>query len=143
MSYKLVGDALYNILVDIKNSPTSGLVDAFPYDNPDGGSNGYPYAIVTPAPGQEKELDTATNFALYRFIIRATNVSKDKAGMEDNMRTLADDILSELRKRGRQDLGGIADRMTFDTSWSWDSTNNTPTRLFEIEVSVERHHSID
>lgn len=91
----------------------------------------------------EESLDTAYNQALYRFTIRAVDVSTDKAQVETTMRGLADDLLAELRKRANLQLGGIVDRvLPFEVTFSWDNGQQTPTRVLEINIDVLENHSI-
>ena len=142
MSFYDIGQELYDILVYIRDN-TTRLDSVYNYPVPSNDAEGFPYAYVTPGTWDEKELDTASNQALYNYTIRATDVGKDKASMDITIRQLADDILSELRKRGRQDLGGIADRLRFSTQFYWDTANGTPLRYVEISVEVLRNFSID
>jgi len=64
--------------------------------------------------------------------------------MEDRMRSLADSILAELRKRENATLGGVADKVfPFKTKWSWStSADQIPMRVCEIQIQIQQSHSI-
>lgn len=135
MSFYSIGNALKTILDTVKVGSTI-LADVFNYDSPDA-NTGYPYACVVLKEGDEEALDTFNNAANYRFFIRAVDVNKDKAAMEQTMRQLCDEIMAELRKAGHQTLGGTVDRVQpFKISWGWQTQQDLPSRFFEIEIEV-------
>lgn len=107
-------------------------------------TGGYPYACVSNISAVEDPLDSANNKALYTFLVRVVDVAKDKTLTEDRMRSLADTILAELRKRENATFGGIADMVfPFNTTWKWESgTDNVPFRVLEIEIKIQQSHSI-
>lgn len=142
MSFYDIGQELYDVLDTVKTGGTR-LAAIYNYQIASTEVEAFPYAYVAPGPSEEKELDTASNQALYNYTIRATDVYTDKAATEVTMRQLADDILSELRKRVNQNLGGLADRVHFNTQFYSDTGNGSPVRYFEISVEVMRNFSID
>lgn len=82
-------------------------------------------------------MDTVYNQALYRFIIRACDVNKDKAQLETTIRSLADEILAELRKRANLTFDGTVDRvLPFTVTFGWDNSQQVPLRYVEIGVDV-------
>jgi len=99
MSFVNIADELLDIITTVKDVPSDNLSAVFGYDPGYTDEDGFPYACVISKGSTEEHLDTATNKALYRFIIRACDVNKDKATTEETIRSLADEILAELRKR--------------------------------------------
>lgn len=89
---------MFDILTTVKTT-SDNLSAVFQYDPGYTDELGFPYACVVTKGVTEEALDTANNQALYRFTIRAVDVSTDKAQVETTMRGLADDLLAELRKR--------------------------------------------
>lgn len=141
MSFYAIGQSLKTIL-DTVQTNSGRLANVYDYDSPDP-DTGYPYATLTPKQAEEESLDTAFNQTLYKFVIRAVDVNKDKAVMEATMRKLADDILGELRKGGNQTFGGTVDRvLPFTVSWGWENTNQMPSRFFEVSVEVLKDFAI-
>ena len=141
MSFYDIGQQLKNIL-DTVQSGSPRLKAVYDYPSPDT-DTGYPYATITPKDAEETFLDTALNQTSYRFLIRAVDVGSDKAQMESTMRKLADDILGELRKEAHETFGGTVDRVEpFTVSFGWESTNQVPSRFFEIQVEVLKHYPI-
>jgi len=141
MSFYAIGQNLKTILDTVKTN-SGRLANVYDYDSPDT-DTGYPYATLTPKQAEEESLDTAFNQTLYKFVIRAVDVNKDKAVMEATMRKLADDILGELRKGANQTFGGTVDRvLPFTVSWGWENTNQLPSRFFEVSVEVLKDFAI-
>lgn len=117
MSFDAIGSSIKAVLDTVQAAPGSRLATVYNHNNPDAGT-GYPYATLTPKGSTEESLDTASNQALYSFIIRAIDVNTDKSAMETRMRKLADDILGELRKRAHITFDGTVDRvLPFTVSW--------------------------
>lgn len=135
MSYYDIGQSIKACLDIVQAAVGSRLSVVYDFEAPD--ATGYPYATIAPKEGEEDILDTANNLATYRFLIRAVNVNKDKGVMEPTMRRLADDIMGELRKGAHQTFGNTVDRVSpFKISWGWETSNNLPSRFFEIEIEV-------
>lgn len=130
--------------MDTVKTNTSKLEAVFDYDVP-GPVNGYPYACIAQQGAVEDTLDTANHKSLYTFIIRVVDVANDKTQTEAKMRSLADAILAELRKREHETFGGVADRVfPFKTTWRWSSgSDNIPHRICEIEITIQQSHAID
>lgn len=102
------------------------------------GSETYPYAIITTKDGTENMLDTSTNYSEFNFIIRVVNINKNVSTMEDVMRQLCDDIMTELRKGVNKTLSGTVDYfLPTSISWGW-ADGQEPTRVFEINVEVKK-----
>lgn len=144
MGFINIAEKLKIILDTVKTNNPTKLKAVFDYDVP-GPVEGYPYACIAQQDCEEEPLDTATNKALYTFVIRVVDVAKDKTQTEDNMRSLADAISAELRKRGNATLGGIALKFfPIKTTWRWSSgSDQIPHRICEIEITIEQSHSID
>lgn len=142
MSFYAIGNSLNTILTTVKNATGSRLQEVYNYDAPDTGT-GYPYATIGTPEAEENVLDTATNETVYKFTIRSVDVNKDKANMEQTMRRLADDILTELRKAANQTFGGTVDRVfPFTVKFSWGMEGNVPSRICEIQVEVSKEFTI-
>lgn len=103
MSYKIIADELLSIITTVK-STSPYLSEVFGYDPGYTDDSGFPFACVVNRGGTEEHLDTATNQALYRFSIRVCDVNKDKAQTEETIRSLVDEIMTELRKRAHIQL---------------------------------------
>lgn len=143
MSYKIIADELLSIITTVK-STSDYLAEVFWYDPGYTDDSGFPFACVVNRGGTEEHLDTATNQALYRFSIRVCDVNKDKAQTEETIRSLVDEIMTELRKRAHIQLWGLVDRvLPFEVSFSWENANQTPMRCADIQIDVLAHHSID
>lgn len=100
MTFINIASELKDIIDTVKSgSGASYLSETFSYDPGYTDDSGFPYACVINRGASESHLDTATNKTLYRFVIRACDVNKDKAQLETTLRTLCDLILAELRKR--------------------------------------------
>ena len=142
MSYTWIATKLKAIL-DIVQSTSPRL--AFVYDTQVPDSPSYPYATLSSGEMKEEELDTWSNIALYSFTIRAVNVAIDKETSEATMRWLADDLLSELRKRENQTLGGTVDRfLPYTLNWWYENSAwSVPSRFFEIKMEIMKNYSID
>lgn len=144
MSYITIASELLDIITTVKNVPSAYLSEVFWYDPGYTDDSGFPYACIINRGGTEEHLDTATNQTLYRFSIRVCDVNKDKAQTETTIRSLVDEILAELRKRGNLQLGGAVDRvLPFEVTFWWENGTQTPMRYAEIQVEVLMHHSID
>ena len=92
--YKPVGDAITAALNNIL--ATSKLAAVFAYETKT--ATVYPFAMVTPRSGSEKPLDTSTNEQEVEFVVTVADMNKNVAVMEDRMRTLHDDVMTELRR---------------------------------------------
>lgn len=145
MSFVNIANQIYDILVDIKDAPSAYLAEVFNHDPGYTDDSGFPYACVINRGATEEHLDTATNQTLYRFVVRACDVNKDKAQTETTVRSLVDEVLAELRKREHINFGGTVDRvLPFEVTFGWsENTSQVPMRWAEIEVNVLTHFSID
>lgn len=143
MGFVNIASSLKTILDTVKTN-TNKLQAVFDYDVP-GPVDGYPYACIAQQGAVEDPLDTANNKSLYTFIIRVVDVAQDKTLTEAKMRSLADAILAELRKRENATFGGAADKVfPFKTTWRWSSgSDQIPQRILEIEVTIQQSYSID
>lgn len=134
MWYKAIWDSVYNIVNSL--IATTKLTAVYNYDAK--GSETYPYAIITTKDGTENMLDTSTNYSEFNFIIRVVNINKNVSTMEDVMRQLCDDIMTELRKGVNKTLSGTVDYfLPTSISWGW-ADGQEPTRVFEINVEVKK-----
>ena len=94
-----------------------------------------PCATIQPLDSKEIVLDTASNFDTIPFLIRVVDKNSDIANMEARMRTLCDDIMTELRKKENITLQGTVCWSEFSISWGWiDDTQ--PMRTFEITMTT-------
>jgi len=93
--------------------------------------NSVPCATITPLDIKETPLDQATNIDEVPFRIRVVDKNKDVANMEARMRTLADEILTELRKRENITLNWTVCNVNFWVTWGW-LDDQQPMRTFEI-----------
>jgi hypothetical protein len=75
--------------------------------------NSVPCATITPLDITEISLDTATNIDTIPFRIRVVDKNKNVSDMEARMRILADDILTELRKKTNITLNGTVVNVVF------------------------------
>lgn len=142
MSYYAISQKLKTILETVRDGAGGRLAEI--YDTQVPTSPEYPYATISSGDATEDTLDTELNKTLYRFTIRAVNVSEDKVATETTMRKLADDILAELRKRENQTLGGTVDRfLPYTLTWGYENGNTVPNRYFEIQLEILQHYSID
>lgn len=142
MSYYDISQKLKTILETVRDGGGGRLSSVYDTLVPE--TTSYPYATISNGDANEKALDTSNNVALYRFTIRAVNVTQDKVAGEATMRRLADDILAELRKRANQTLGGTVDRfLPYTLTWGWEGGNTTGNRFFEISIEVLKDYSID
>lgn len=142
MSYYDISQKLKTILETVRDGAGGRL--AAVYDTQVPTTPGYPYATLSTGEATEESLDTELNSTLYRFTIRAVNVSEDKVATETTMRKLADDLLAELRKRENQTLGGTVDRfLPFSLNWGYESGSTVPNRYFEIRLEILKHYPID
>lgn len=142
MSWNAIANEIKSILDTVKGAQNSRLQEVYNYDAPDA-DTGYPYATLGDDGAEESSLDTMSNQAIYNFVIRVVDVNKDKSAMVVNMRKVVDDIMAELRKREHITLGGTVDRfLPFVVSWGWESTNQVPTRICEIKISVLKDFTI-
>ncbi len=144
MGFVNIASEIFDILTTVKNAGGSQLAEVFNYDVAGPSSDtGYPYACVSNLAAIEDPLDSANNKALYTFLVRVVDVAKDKTLTEARMRSLADTILVELRKRGNATFGGVADKVfPFKTTWKWETGDKVPARVLEIEINVQQSHSI-
>jgi hypothetical protein len=143
MTFVAINTALKSILDTVRDASGSVLAATFDYEVSYTDEDGTPYACIVNRGAEETALDSCSNQTLYKFSIRVIAVNKDKSLMESTMRTLADDILGELRKRVHLTLGGIVDRvLPFVVTWHWDNGQQVPLRYFEIEVSVLKNFAI-
>ena len=90
-----------------------------------------PCATITPLDSVETVLDTINNQDVIPFRIRVVDKNKDIANMEARMRTLADAVLTELRKKTNVTLNWAVCNMTFTITWGW-LDDEQPMRTFEI-----------
>ena len=135
MSYTSIAAKLATILENVKNVGGSKLASYYTYENPQ--SDSTPFAQIMTGEAEETMLDTTTNEVAYRYKIRFIDINADKADMEATMRTLADQVLAELRKSTNELLGGEAVRfLPFKVTWGWDTGNQTPSRFFEVEMEA-------
>ena len=143
MSFVALAEKLKTILETVQTNNPDTLSAVFDYDVP-GPVDGYPYACVANQDAEEQPLDSDQNKALYTFILRVVDVATDKTQSEARMRSLADAILAELRKRANATFGGVASTVfPFKTTWRWSAGSDViPQRILEIEVSVEMCYSI-
>lgn len=144
MSFINISSEIFDIIETVKDVPSAYLSAVFSYDPGYTDDDGFPYACIIAKGATEEHLDTATNQTLYRFVIRACDVNKDKAQTEVTVRSLVDEILAELRKRAHINFGGTVDRvLPFEVTFGWDNGTQTPMRWAEIAVDVLMHYSID
>ena len=142
MSYVSIASKLKDVIDIVRDASGSKLATTFDFDSPTTDqTTGFPYAMVSTWPMDEDMLDSATNEALYTFVIRACDANKDKATMETNMRGLADDILAELRKRVHLFLDDTADKvLPFKVEWSWTNNGDVPMRVCDIRIQILYHY---
>ena len=119
--------ALYTILNNLVSSTTLSAV--YNYDVKT--YNSFPTATISPVDWEEIFLDTANNQDNLVFKIRVVDQNRDIAVMEARMRTLADSILSELRKKANQTLWNSVCMVDFSITWGW-LDDEQPMRTFEI-----------
>jgi len=119
--------ALYTILNNLVSSTT--LTAVYNYDVKT--YNSFPTATISPVDWEEIFLDTANNQDNLVFKIRVVDQNRDIAVMEARMRTLADSILTELRKKANQTLWNSVCMVDFSITWWW-LDDEQPMRTFEI-----------
>lgn len=125
--FSTISSELYTIMNSLV--ATTKLASVYNYDVKTYDS--VPCATITPLDITETPLDTATNLDTVPFRIRVVDKNKWVADMEARMRTLADDILTELRKRENITLNGSVCNMNFQVTWGW-LDDEQPMRTFEI-----------
>jgi len=91
----------------------------------------FPTATISPVDWEEIILDSATNVDDLVFKIKVVDQNKSIAIMEDRMRTLADAILTELRKKANCTLSWTVEKIDFSITWWW-LDDEQPMRVFEI-----------
>lgn len=143
MTYISISEKLFWILETVKAQTDSKLTQCFSYETSSPDDLWFPYASLAQWDMTEEIIDTCTNKALYTFLIRVSDVQKDKTVMELRMRGLCDDILAELRKQANLYLWGTVDNiLPFQVVWGWETSSQIPSRYFEITVRVQKLHSI-
>jgi len=135
--FSTISNELYTIINWL--IATTKLASVFNYDVKEYTS--VPCATITPLDVTEWVLDTVTNIDTLPFRIRVVDKNKDLANMEARMRTLADDILAELRKKENITLWWNACNMTFTIGWGWID-DSQPMRIFDITCIVTVTNSI-
>jgi len=93
--FSTISNELYTIINSLV--ATTKLASVYNYDVKTYDS--VPCATITPLDTVETVLDTITNQDIVPFRIRIVDKNKDIANMEARMRTLADEVLAELRKK--------------------------------------------
>jgi len=132
MSFKDIWIALYNKLLEIKNTDLR-LAEVYNRDIKIEWWLEYPLITITPTNGSEVELDSCLNDMSVNFTIRTVDQIQDwYADVEDNIRELADIVLEKLKDLGDITYSnGATYRLTFDYLW-WRIDVTEPTRVFEV-----------
>jgi len=125
--FSTISNELYTIINSLV--ATTKLASVYNYDVKTYDS--VPCATITPLDTVETVLDTITNQDIVPFRIRIVDKNKDIANMEARMRTLADEVLAELRKKTNITLNWATLNMTFTVTWGW-LDDEQPMRTFEI-----------
>jgi hypothetical protein len=101
----------------------------------------FPCATITPIDWEEIFLDTSSNVDNFVIKIRVVDQNRDISWMEARMRLLADNILSELRKKSNCTLWWIIEKIDFSITWGWID-NEQPMRVFEIFCRTQSVNNI-
>ena len=135
--FSTISNEIYTIINSLVATTKLAAVynyDVKTYDN-------VPVATITPLDTAETVLDTVTNMDVIPFRVRVVDKNKNVATMESRMRTLADEIIAELRKKENITLNGSVCNMTFWITWGW-MDDQQPMRTFEIVCTVTTTNTI-
>jgi len=132
-----ISNELYTIINSLV--ATTKLASVYNYDVKT--YNSVPCATITPLDIVEIPLDTVTNMDTVPFRIRVVDKNKSVESMEARMRTLADELLAELRKRENITLNWTVCNINFGVTWGW-LDDQQPMRTFDIICTCTATNSI-
>lgn len=133
-SFKAIGDAIYNKMLEIKN--TDQRVGAvYNYDIKVEGGISLPAIIITPGNGTSGYLDTCNYTNQVNYEVRLVDrIQDDIATVEDNIRVVADMVMAKLQELGtitRTNNNWYTVKCEFDYLRGFTDTQE-PLRVFQV-----------
>lgn len=99
-SFKAIGDAIYNKMLEIKNT-VQRVGAVYNYDIKVEGGISLPAIIITPGNGTSGYLDTCNYTNQVNYEVRLVDrIQDDIATVEDNIRVVADMVMAKLQELG-------------------------------------------
>lgn len=140
-SFKEIGDQIYAKLNEIVNTR---LWAVYNRDVKIEDWISLPAITITPNNWTVELLDSCSYQSKYEFNIRLFDrIQDDIAGVEDNMRILADEIMSKLKEVGTitwTNSNWMSVKVEYEWNWRYSNTQE-PLRVFEVKMvftAIER-----
>ena len=143
-SYKEIWDVIYSKLSEIASWNNARVWAVYNHDIKIQWWISLPAITITPSNWNISVLDSCSYQSTYRYMIRVFDRIQDWiADVEDNMRVLADEVMSKLKEIWtitRNNSNGMTVNIEFEGNW-WYTDTQEPLRVYEITaniVAVER-----
>ena len=136
-SFKAIWDAIYNKMLEIKNVR---IWEVYNHDIKIENWTKLPAIIITPTSWELWYLDSCSYVDSLEYTVRVIDrIQKDYSNVENNLREIADIVLSKLRELGtinwtNNDWYTVSCEFNY-TRWFLDTQE--PIRVFEIECKFK------